>query len=72
MNISRKEFITGTAVCTVTNWLDLIAEPVSIQRGYWMPMMGKYAPRPMAIQEIKWDADGWPYFVSGKPSLIDY
>ena len=35
MNISRKEFITGTAVCAVTNWLDLIAGPVSIQRGYW-------------------------------------
>ena len=30
MNIPRKEFITGTAVCTVTNWLDLIAGPVGI------------------------------------------
>ena len=36
-----------------------------------MPMMGRYAPRPMAMQEIKWDTDGWPYFASGKPSLID-
>ena len=35
MNISRKQFITGTVVCAVANWFDLIAGPVGIQRGFW-------------------------------------
>ena len=35
MNISRKQFITGTAACAVANWFDLIAGPVGIQRGFW-------------------------------------
>lgn len=37
-----------------------------------MPLSGKYAPRPMAVQEIRWDNDGWPYFKGGKPDLKDY
>ena len=26
-----------------------------------------YNPRPFFLQEICWDADGWPYFETGRP-----
>lgn len=32
---------------------------------------GGYCPRPMFLQEIFWDADGWPYFKNGgKPQKV--
>lgn len=35
-----------------------------------MPAKGStYIPRPMFLQEILWDTDGWPYFESPKPTL---
>lgn len=34
-----------------------------------IPGKTSYVPRPMAIQEIKWDADGWPFFETGRPQL---
>ncbi len=27
--------------------------------------------RPTLLQEMKWDADGWPYFVNGKPAKAE-
>ena len=27
-----------------------------------------YNPRPLFLQEIFWDAEGWPYFETGRPA----
>ena len=29
-----------------------------------------YNPRPLFLQEVLWDADGWPYFETGRPVAV--
>lgn len=31
-----------------------------------IPYEGSYIPRPMMVQELRWDAEGWPFFAHSK------